>query len=330
METLKNSEIDIILIACGGAGIEMTRYIDKTAYGIRRIVALDTDSRVYKNTSHCDGVFRVRKRDGGEFKSPDEIWETVNFKKIKIADLIGAHHLAIIVTGLGGSTGVSLPRMAAQCAREAGAVTLAFATLPLAGENNDATILAGISTSLLNEEVDNLLTYDHRIADRCLPANSQLDSIYELAIPGLRQYLWNTVGCLTHHGLIAMDFEEIRSVFCQQTNDAEREKFYFRPAAKLGWGCASGPDRAELAARAALRHPLLEAEGATSYYGVSVSIRAARSGLKLIEVSAIMKLIRNHYAPSTQIIFSANADDTMEERLQVGVILVPEINYLET
>lgn len=65
--------------------------------------------------------------------------------------------------------GLRFAYRAAICARQAGALTLAFATLPLAYERPDTESLASAGVSMLQRGVHNLVTYDHRIADRCIP-----------------------------------------------------------------------------------------------------------------------------------------------------------------
>ena len=324
LNPLRRTDKNVVLIACGGAGIEMTKGIDKLTYGINRIVALDTDKNVLRRAHHCDAVYWVRRKDGREAKTADGAWEAAEERRNEIANLVGTHHLAILVAGLGGRAGFALPHMAALCARWNGAMTLAFATLPLAYERNNAAKVASASVIVLNEAVHNLLIYDHRVVDRCLPANSRFSSTYEYAVYGLRQYLWNTVGCLTRQGMVGVDFEEWRTVFCHKPEEAEREGVYSWPTARLGWGCATGPDRALLAARFAIQHPLLEADQLRPHHGLSISIRAARKRLNEKEINAAANAVIAHCDPDIRVTLSVDADDTLDDRLEVSVVLVPQ------
>lgn len=324
VDFLQSFDLDVVLIACGGAGIEMTKGIDKVAYGIRRIVALDTDKSVLRCAHHCDAVYWVCRKNGQEAKTSDEALEAAEERRAEIAELVGNHCLAIIVTGLSGAAGLGLSHMAALCARWSCAITLAFATLPLAYECDDAAQIASAGKTLLNNAVHNLLTYDHRVVDRSLPAISRHSSTYDYAILGLRQYLWNTVGCLTRQGIVGIDFEDVRTVLCHKPDQASVEGLYSWPTSRLGWGIANGPERAHQAANMAMHHPLLEANQLKPYFGISVSIRAARKELKMKEINAVMNIIKVHSNTDAHIIFSADADDTLEDRLQVSVILVPE------
>lgn len=324
VNALQRFDMNVVLIACGGAGIEMAKEIDKLTYGINRIVALDTDKNVLRRAHHCDAVYWVRRKDGREAKTPDEVLEAAEERRAEITTLVGTHHLAIIVTGLGGKTGFGLPRMAALCARWAGAMTLAFATLPLAYESNNAAEVASASEMALNEAVHNLLIYDHRLVDRCLPANSRFTSTYEYAVLGLRQYLWNTVGCLTRQGMVGVEFEDWRTVFCHKPDEAEREGLYSWPTSRLGWGCASGSDRAQRAASLAMHHPLLEPDQFRPYFGVSISIRSGRKQLDWNDLNAVVNVVIAYCDPDIRVILSMDADDTLEDRLQVSIILVPQ------
>lgn len=312
------------LVACGGAGIEMTKGIDKVTYGISRIVALDTDKIALRHAHYCDAVYWVRRNDGREVTSREEAWEAAEESKEKIALLIGAPHLAIVVTGLGGVAGFGLPYMAARCAKQAGATSVAFATLPLAYEGDEVHALASAGQSVLNQEVDNLLTYDHRLVDRFLPAYSGYASVYDYAVQGLRQYLWNTVGCYTRQGIVGVDYEDVRTVLSHKPDDEEQEGLYSWPTSKLGWGSSSGPDRGYQAATKALRHPLLEIDQLGPLFGISISIRASRATLNMKEVNAVLNVIMEHCESNSHPIFTADADDTLEDRLQVSIILVPK------
>lgn len=324
LNPLRRVDREVVLIACGGAGIEMAKEIDKLTYGINRIVALDTDKNVLRRAHHCDAVYWVRRKDGRQAKTADEAWEAAEERRIEIAKLVGNHHLAILVTGLGGGAGFALPHMAALCARWNGAMTLAFATLPLAYESNNAAEVASASAMVLNDAVHNLLIYDHRIVDRCLPANSRFTSTYEYAVLGLRQYLWNTVGCLTRQGMVGVDFEYWRTVFCHKPDEAEREGLYSWPTSRLGWASVNGADRALQAARLAILHPLLEVDQLRPHYGLSISIRAARKQLDGKEINAVANEVLAHCDPDTRVTLSADADDTLGDLIQVSVILIPK------
>jgi len=324
VNALQRLDMDVVLIACGGAGIEMAKGVDKQTYGINRIVALDTDKNILRRAHHCDAVHWVRKKDGREAKSADEAWEAAEEQRTEIAKLVGTHRLAIIVTGLGGKAGFGLPHMAALCARSSGAITLAFATLPLAYECNDAAEVASASVIVLNDAVHNLLIYDHRIVDRCLPANSRFTSTYEYAVLGLRQYLWNSVGCLTRQGMVGVDFEDWHTVFCHKPDESDQEGLYSWPTSRLGWGSASGPERAIQAASLAIRHPLLEADQLRPHGSLSISIRAARKQLDWKDVKAAVDVVLAHCDPDISTVLSVDADDTKEDHLLVSTILVPK------
>ena len=327
IDTLEFGELcqtDVVLIACGGAGIEMTKGIEKVAYGIPRIIALDTDKRALLSARHCDAFFWVRREDGREVASADEAWYASEARREEIRRLVGRPAVAIIVTGLGGAAAFGLPYMVASCARQAGALTLAFATWPLAYESPDSESLAPAAKSVLSEKVHNLLIYDHRIVDRCIPTACRKSSIYRYASFGLRQYLWNTVGCLNRYGILAIDWEDVRTVLSQTPDHPDSVGQYSCPASRLGWGSAEGVDRARQAAQKALQHPLIEIEKLSPLHGISVSIRAASRTLPLREIHTIMDHVRQFGAPSTWVVFSADSDDTLRGKLQVSVIAVPK------
>ena len=105
-----------------------------------------------------------------------------------------------------------------------------------------------------------------------------------------------------------MDFQDVRTVMAEQG------------MAMMGSACASGLDRARIAAEQAVACPLLEGVNLSGARGVVVNITADRSSLKLRETKEVMNTIRSFAADDATIIFGAVYDENMGEDLRVTVV----------
>ena len=110
----------------------------------------------------------------------------------------------------------------------------------------------------------------------------------------------------TEHVIINLDFADVSAIM----KDAGH--------AHMGVGTASGRDKAEQAAMAAVSSPLLETSinGAT---GVLINITGS-SELGLDDVETAANIVMEAANPDANIIFGAAFDDQLEDEMRVTVI----------
>jgi cell division protein FtsZ len=90
--------------------------------------------------------------------------------------------------------------------------------------------------------------------------------------------------------------------------------------AMMGTAIASGPDRANKAAEAAVACPLLEGIDLSGARGVLVLIAANRSTFKLAESRNAMNCIRRYAAEDAHVIYGTAYDESLGDQLRVTVI----------
>jgi cell division protein FtsZ len=88
----------------------------------------------------------------------------------------------------------------------------------------------------------------------------------------------------------------------------------------MGTAIASGPDRANKAAEAAVACPLLEGIDLSGARGVLVLIAANRNTFKLAESRNAMNTIRRYAADDAHVIYGTAYDETLGDQLRVTVI----------
>ena len=90
--------------------------------------------------------------------------------------------------------------------------------------------------------------------------------------------------------------------------------------AMMGTAIASGPDRANKAADAAVACPLLEGIDLSGARGVLVLIAANRNTFKLSESRNAMNTIRRYAAEEAHVIYGTAYDESLGDQLRVTVI----------
>ena len=108
-------------------------------------------------------------------------------------------------------------------------------------------------------------------------------------------------------GLVNVDFQDVKTVMSEQG------------MAMMGSACASGIDRARIAAEQAIACPLLEREPGRRAR-CSVNITASRPSLKLRETKEVMNIVRTFAAEDATIIYGGVYDDALADDLRVTVV----------
>jgi cell division protein FtsZ len=304
----------ITLVACGGAGIAMTRNIDKSKYGFQEIVALDTSKRSLINATHADRTFLITNEKVEKPTSANSACHWAGEQHNEIRQMLGDTHMVIIITTLGGSAGTGIANIVNQVAMNSGILTLGFADLPFAFEDSVRQENARLGLDAFVKNTDNTMAMSNSRLLASLGPDSTVDDLLQESSTALKHYLWNTCGCLTNAGLVGIDFEDVRTIFGMRGENC---------VSTMGWGEARGIDRGKIAAKHALAHPLLQPFDATKIKGVSVSIRAGNNNLKFREINSVMNEINSVMPDESYVVFSANHDESLVDILQVSLILIP-------
>ena len=108
-------------------------------------------------------------------------------------------------------------------------------------------------------------------------------------------------------GLINLDFADVKTTMSRMG------------MAIMGTGIASGPDRARIAATAAVSSPLLEDASVQGARGVIINVTGGPD-LTLAEVSEASDIVYSAAHEDANIIFGAVVDQQMEGRVKITVI----------
>ena len=294
-EAFEEKVVNIKAIGVGGAGNNVVNRM--IASGITGVdfVAVNTDKQDL-NKSKCPNKLQIGEKLTGGMgagSKPDIGKKSAEESRAAISKCLEGADMVFITAGMGGGTGTGAAPIIADLAHESGILTVGVVTKPFRFEGANRMRQAEAGIAALKYVTDQKITFANAfgIADDVL--KQAVTSISEL------------VG-YSERVIINLDFADVSSVM----KDAGR--------AHMGMGVASGRDKAEQAAMAAVSSPLLETSinGAT---GVLISVTGAMDmGLDDVETAA--NIVMEAANPEANIIFGASFLDEFEDEMRVTVI----------
>ncbi len=222
------------------------------------------------------------------------------------AQLEGAD-MVFITAGLGGGTGTGGAPIAAEIARELGALTVAVVTKPFQFEGKRRNGQAETGIAELRKMVDTLIVVPNQrllsLGGRnlsLLEAFKKADDILYHAVKGISDLIMVP-------GLINLDFADVKAIMAEMG------------MALMGTGTASGENRAVEAAQKAISSPLLEDNTIQGARGVLLNITGGPS-MTLYEIHEASTLIQSEAHEDANIIFGTVVDETMGDEIRITVI----------
>lgn len=221
-------------------------------------------------------------------------------KAVKGADMV------FITIGAGGGTGSGAGHVVAEAAKEAGALVVGFATKPFAFEGEKRRRNAEIAITNLREAVDTLIVIPNDRLLQTIDRQTPLLEAFKVADDVLRQGVQGISDLITVHGLINLDFADVKTVMSNAGS------------ALMGIGRASGDDRAIKAAQQAVESPLLEVsiDGAR---GVLFNVIGGMD-MSMHEINAAAETITAAADPDANIIFGATINPELEGEVIITVV----------
>ncbi len=310
MSDFQERVVKIKVIGVGGAGNNViNRMIESGVEGVDFIV-VNTDKQDL-NKSNCKNKVQIGEKLTGGMgagSKPDIGKKSAEESRAQIAKILEGTDMVFITAGMGGGTGTGAAPIVADLAHEAGILTVGVVTKPFKFEGANRMRQAEAGIAELHDKVDSLIVIPN---DRLKYVTDQkitfanafgiADDVLKMAVTSISEL----VG-YSDRVIINLDFADVSAVM----KDAGR--------AHMGVGTASGREKAEQAALAAINSPLLETSinGAT---GVLVNVTGS-SELTLDDVETAAGIVQENANPDANIIFGATSSDGFEDEMRVTVI----------
>jgi cell division protein FtsZ len=216
--------------------------------------------------------------------------------------------VVFILAGLGGDTGTELAPLLARAARQAGALTLAFVTLPFAFEGNRRRDLAQDGLARLKTEADGVLCLPNEKFFKRVDDRTSVLDMFKLMNEVLAESVGSLWRMLGRKGLIEIRWTDL----CEMLRGCPDESCFATAE-------ATGPARAREAVEKLFAHPLLDSAKALAEADVVLVGILGGPDLTMQEVNRIMESI-NAKCRRAQVMMGATIDDSLRERLALTVI----------
>lgn len=298
----------IKVVGVGGGGTNaVTRMVDAGLRGVD-FIAVNTDAQVLMETD-ADvklAIGKERTHGLGAGADPAVGRDAAEESRDEIKEALKGADMVFVTAGEGGGTGTGGAPVVAEIARSLGALTVGVVTRPFSFEGRRRSEQAETGIRELQDRVDTLIVIENDRLLQVVERNTPLLAAFQVADEVLRQGVQGITDLITVPGLVNLDFADVRTIM----SDAG--------SAMMGIGRASGDNRAEEAARAAVSSPLLEAtiDGAT---GILLNVTGGRD-LGLFEVNEAAEVVTAATDTNANVIFGAVIDDSMMDEVRVTVI----------
>lgn len=309
LEEKPNIGASIKVIGVGGGGNNaVTTMIESGLNGVEFIVANTDRQALAANKAPTKIQLGADLTKGlGAGANPDVGRRAAIESYNEIVEKIEGSDMVFVTAGMGGGTGTGGAPVVAKIAKELGALTIGVVTRPFVFEGKKRSKQADLGLQELKENVDTLIVIPNQKLLTISSEKTPLLETFKKADEVLLQAVKGISDTINVHGIINLDFADIRAVMANQG------------IALMGAGAATGENRAVKAATAAISSPLLEnisIEGAT---GIIVNITGG-PGLSLYEVNEATTLITESAHENAEVIFGAVIDPEMGEEIRVTVI----------
>ena len=302
--------VKIKVIGVGGAGNNViNRMIESGVEGVDFVV-VNTDKQDL-NKSICKNKIQIGEKLTGGMgagSKPEIGQKSAEESRAAISKILEGVDMVFITAGMGGGTGTGAAPIVADLAHEAGILTVGVVTKPFKFEGANRMRQAEAGIAALHDKVDSLVVIPNDRLKYVTDQKITFANAFGIADDVLKQAVLSIselVG-FSDRVIINLDFADVSAVM----KDAGR--------AHMGVGIASGREKAEQAALAAISSPLLET-AITGATGVLVNVTGS-SELTLDDVETAAGIVQENANPDANIIFGATSSDDFEDQMRVTVI----------
>ena len=223
-----------------------------------------------------------------------------------------------IVAGLGGGAGTGIAPVLARVAKEAGALVLAFVTLPFDCEGNrrQSQALAGLEQ--LKAAADGVICLPCQKVIKLLDENTSLLDTFKTTTQLLLEGARGVWRLLAFKGLIPLHFADLSALL----RDRHAESCFAAVE-------AAGTTRSRDAVEKLFAHPMLEAGAALTGAEAALVSIVGGPDLTLADVNRVMEQIKEQ-CPRAQVMMGAVVDEKFRDHLALTVIATRNVAQVET
>lgn len=298
----------IRVIGVGGAGgAAINRMVEA---GVENVdfIAINTDAQALHHSKAAKKIHigKDATRGLGSGSDPAVGQAAAEESREDIRKAMEGADMVFVTIGAGGGTGSGAGHIVAEIGKELGLLVVGFATKPFAFEGEKRRKNAEVAIEKLRNAVDTLIVIPNDRLLQTIDRDTPLTEAFKVADDVLRQGVQGISDLITVHGLINLDFADVRAVMSNSGS------------ALMGIGRASGENRAIQAAQQAIESPLLEVsiDGAR---GILFNVIGGND-LSMHEINSAAETITTAADPDANIIFGATINPDLEGEIIITVV----------
>ena len=301
----------IKILGLGGAGGNALDRLVLDGLEHAAAIAINTDVQALNGSVAPQKIHigKVTTRGLGAGGDPEIGYEAAEESAEEIKAAVGGADMIFLCTGLGGGTGSGGAPLIAHLARKAGAVVVAFATLPFSFEGKRRLTQARESLAQLEEQTDLVICFENDRMHECASPTAGIQQAFVASDQLLSQSIRAIASFVRRTGLINTGLDELASTLRRQN-----------PRCLFGHGESDGANRTHEALQRALKSPLMD-KG--KMLGDAHSVIVHVSGgpdLTLNEVTVLMDEFNRHISDDTCVNLGITTEPKLGKRLCVTII----------
>ncbi len=298
----------IKVVGVGGAGgAAINRMVASGVEGVE-FIAINTDAQALHHSKAQTKVHigKDATRGLGAGADPKVGQKAAEESNDEIKKALAGADMVFVTLGAGGGTGSGAGPIVAKAAEDTGGLVIGFATKPFAFEGEKRRRNADAAINSLRQAVDTLIVIPNDRLLQTIDRQTPLLEAFKVADDVLRQGVQGISDLITVHGLINLDFADVKTVM-QNAGSA-----------LMGIGRASGENRAVQAAQQAIESPLLEVsiDGAR---GILFNVIGGND-MSMHEINTAAETITAAADPDANIIFGATINPELEGEIIITVV----------
>ena len=292
----------------GGGSNAVSRMVQAGLQGVDFWVA-NTDLQALENASCVNRLplGRAFTRGLGAGGDPEVGRLAAEEDRAAIADILRGTDMLFLTAGMGGGTGTGGAPVVAEVARELGILTVAIVTKPFLFEGKKKMARAAVGLEKLSKHVDTLIAIPNQKLLNIVQPGTPFHAAMLVADEVLFQATRGISDLITGHGLINLDFADVKSVMHDRGN------------AILGCGIGSGKNRAIEAAQAAVSSPLLEEMAIHGAEAVLINVQGGLD-MGLHEAAEATQFVSERVGDEADVFWGAVIDPTLGDEMRVTII----------
>lgn len=291
----------------GGGGNAVNRMVTSGVQGVE-FVSINTDMQAlnHSQATHKIPIGEKITRGKGAGANPEIGQRAAEESREQIAESLRGTDMIFVTAGMGGGTGTGAAPVIAQIAREMDILTVGIVTKPFKFEGNRRMKQALEGIEQLAKNVDSLVIIPNESLKKIPNKRITLANAFQEADNVLVHGVSSISDLIKIPAYINLDFADVSAIM----KNAGK--------AHMGVGSATGKDKAELAARAAISSPLMETN-INGAHGVIISITSSPD-IGLEEVETASEIITNEAHPDANIIWGVTFNEELDDEMLITVV----------